>query len=68
MTTNGQDPGDISLKVMRISRPVLHEQSPIYKENDEDDNDEHYSGLSDMGNWYIKYILYIIYFHGKKIV
>jgi len=34
---------------MRISRPVLHEQSPIYREDgsDENDDDEHYSGLSD---------------------
>ena len=64
MTTNGQDPGDISLKVMRISRPVLHEQSPIYKEDgsDENDDDEHYSGLSDRvrhfeGTWHFRVLM-----------
>ena len=46
MTTNG-DPGDISLKVMRISRPVLHEHAPIYKEDEMDELDGKHSGLSD---------------------
>ena len=44
MSTTG-DPSDISLKVMRISRPVLHESSPIYREDDVEDTN--YSGLSE---------------------
>ena len=41
------DQGDISLKVMRISRPILHQESPIYTDEDEDlEFNSNYSGLS----------------------
>lgn len=41
------DQGDISLKVMRISRPILHQESPIYTDEDEDlEFKSNYSGLS----------------------
>jgi len=41
------DQGDISLKVMRISRPILHQESPIYTDDDEDlEFNSNYSGLS----------------------
>lgn len=40
-------PKDINLKVMRISKPVLHERAPIFSEEDADDfSDENASGLS----------------------
>ena len=32
---------------MRISRPVLHEHAPIYKEDEMDELDGTHSGLSD---------------------
>ena len=41
------DQGDISLKVMRISRPILHQESPIYTDEDENlEFNSNYSGLS----------------------
>ena len=41
------DQGDISLKVMRISRPILHQESPIYTDEDEElEFNSNYSGLS----------------------
>ena len=40
-----ETPKDLNLKVMRISKPVLHERTPIFSDED-DDEDCDASGLS----------------------
>ena len=40
------EPKDLNLKVMRISKPVLHERVPIFSEQDDDLEESDASGLS----------------------